>query len=327
MEFMARIVAGRVLNRSARCVQGKASVPDGRHSLGAGVVGLLLLSVVSLSGCAGLDEWQRKLALRPTPTQITHQEAAAPSWRPGDERFTRPATGAPQQPVALWWLPHADPQALALLYLHGTFRNLYQNQPKIDALRRAGFAILAVDYRGWGDSAVLVPSEATINADAQLAWTELQRRQPDPAKRVIYGHSMGGAVAVTLASGLQHGRDYQALVLESTFTRMPDVAASAGFWGRVAASTISLEFDSQSRIARIDAPLLMLHGTADKTVPIELGRRLRDAAPAGVRWVEIPGGTHSRLQLEAPEMYQQAFQDLIFGQKRIPQAPQRAASP
>ena len=327
LELMVRIVAGRVLSRSARRVHGVAAAWSGRRSPGAGVVGLSLLSVVSLSACAGLDEWQRKLALRPTPTQSAHQQAAAASWRAGDERFTLPATGAPQQPVALWWLPHADPQAPALLYLHGTFRNLYQNQPKIDALRQAGFAILAVDYRGWGDSAVLVPSEASINADAQLAWTELQRRQRDPGKRVIYGHSMGGAVAVTLASGLQHGRDYQALVLESTFTRMPDVAASAGFWGRVAASTTTLEFDSLSRISRIEGPLLMLHGTADKTVPIELGRRLRDAAPAGVRWVEIPGGTHSRLQLEAPEIYQQAFQDLIFGQKRLPKAPQRAASP
>jgi pimeloyl-ACP methyl ester carboxylesterase len=300
MDFMIRIVAGRLL---------------------------LLLSVVSLTACAGLDEWQRKLALRPTPTQSAHVDAAASSWRAGDERFTQPATGMPQQSVALWWLPHANPQAPALLYLHGTFRNLYQNQPKIDALRQAGFSVLAVDYRGWGDSAVMVPSEATINADAALAWAEFQRRQPDPARRVIYGHSMGGAVAVTLASGLKYGLDYSALVLESTFTRMPDVAAQVGFWGRVAASTITLEFDSLSRIARIDAPLLMLHGTADKTVPIELGRRLRDAAPAGVRWIEIAGGTHSRLQLEAPEVYQQALQDLIQAPKRLPRAPQRSASP
>ncbi len=293
----------------------------------AGAWLLLLATAVLMSACASLEEWQRKLALRPTPTQSTHVDAAAASWREGDERFTQPATGQPQQRVALWWLPHADPQAPALLYLHGTFRNLYQNQPKINALRRAGFAILAVDYRGWGDSAALVPSEATINADAALAWAEFQRRQPDPAKRVIYGHSMGGAVAVTLASGLKHGRDYNALVLESSFTRMPDVAGAAGFWGRVAASTTTLQFDSLSRIARIDAPLLMLHGTADKTVPIELGRRLRDAAPTGVRWIEFPGGTHSRLQLEAPEAYQQAFQDLIRSQKRIPSAPLRATSP
>jgi pimeloyl-ACP methyl ester carboxylesterase len=85
---------------------------------------------------------------------------------------------------------------------------------------------------------------------------------------------------------------------------MPDVAAEAGFWGRVAASVTTLEFDSLSRIGTIRAPLLMLHGTADKTVPVALGRRLRDAAPPGVTWVEVPGGSHSRLHEEAAALYQ-----------------------
>ena len=114
---------------------------------------------------------------------------------------------------------------------------------------------------------------------------------------------MGGAVAVALASQLRHARDYGALILESSFTRMPDVAAQAGFWGRLAASITSLEFDALSRVGRIDAPLLMLHGSADNTVPVALGRRLRDAARPGVRWVEFPGGTHSRLHSEAPVSY------------------------
>jgi hypothetical protein len=211
----------------------------------------------------------------------------------------------------LWWLPQADPHAPTLLYLHGTFRNLYQNGPKIEPLRQAGFAILAVDYRGWGESTPRVPSEETITADAALAWRELVRRQPDPGRRVIYGHSMGGAVAVRLASTLHAGTDYGALMLESTFTRLPDVAAAAGFWGGVVATLTTLDFDALSRIASVDAPLLMLHGSADKTVPVELGRRLRDAARPGVRWVEVPGGSHSRLYSDAPAVYARALHDLI----------------
>ena len=170
---------------------------------------------------------------------------------------------------------------------------------------------MAVDYRGWGDSTPIVPSEATIRSDASLAWAELQRRQPDPAKRVVFGHSMGGSVAVTLASNLRHRQDYAALILESTFTRMPDVASEAGFWGRIAGFTTTLEFDSLSRIGRVDAPVLMLHGDADTTVPITLGRRLRDAAPPGTRWMEFPGGTHSRLHSQFPEAYQAAIRDFM----------------
>jgi len=288
--------------------------------------GLLLIALAgALSGCAWLDLRQREIALRPSPTQAAHVQAAADFWRPGDTRELVALPGGEQ--LALWWLPAADPDAPALLYLHGTFRNLYQNVPKIRALREAGFAIVAVDYRGWGDSTALVPSEATINADAALAWAELQRRQPLPARRVVYGHSMGGAVAVTLASGLKHGRDYGALVLESTFTRMPDVAAAAGWIGRIGAWATTLEFDSISRIGRIDAPLLMMHGSADTTVPMELGRRLRDAAPPGARWVEFSGGSHSRLQLEFPELYQQTLRPLLDATTTQPATPARALSP
>jgi hypothetical protein len=288
-----------------------------RHASVVSIVACGLMTSTLLGGCAWLDLQQRRLALRPTPTAAS---AAQIGLLPGDLRWTvqvpaaegsEAVSGGRTEPLALWWLPQPEPQAPTLLYLHGTFRNLVQNLPKIDALRAAGFAILAVDYRGWGDSAPIVPSEATINADVAVAWAELVRRQPLPRLRVVYGHSMGGAAAVTLASTLHGGSDYGALVLESTFTRLPDVAAAAGAWGRIGAALTTLEFDSLSRIARIDAPLLMLHGTQDKTVPIELGRRLRDAAPPGVRWVEVPGGTHSRLMTEAPELYQRTFKDLM----------------
>jgi len=301
-------------------------LPAGRAARAAGVVVL----ASALCACAWLDERQRLLALRPSPASASQAQTTPASFRPGDLRYLLPAAGATAaagEQVAFWWLPQPDPRAPTLLYLHGTFRNLYLNLPKIDALREAGFAVLAVDYRGWGESTLIVPSEATINADAALAWAELQRRQPNPQRRFIFGHSMGGAIAVTLASGLKYGSDYAALVLESTFTGIPDVASTAGFWGRVAGAATTLEFDSISRIGRIDAPLLMLHGTADRTVPVALGRRLRDAAPAGVRWVEIEGGSHSQLHSDAPEIYQQAMHQIMSRTKSRPATPERATSP
>ena len=299
-----------------------------------------------LGGCAWLSAKQSQFALRPTPGRPASLADDSVLFRPGDVRWRVPVapvapeasasangTVAPDQ-LALWWLPHADPQAPTLLYLHGTFRNLYQNLSKIDALRQAGYSIVAVDYRGWGESTSIVPTEESITADAREAWAEVQRRQPDASRRVIFGHSMGGAVAVRLASTLHGplhtaragGSDYAALVLESTFTRLPDIAAAAGFWGRIAAAATTLEFDSLSRIGRIDAPLLMLHGTADRTVPVELGRRLRDAAPAGVRWIEIPGGSHSRLHSDAPAVYQEALAQLLHATKSKPATPSRARS-
>jgi pimeloyl-ACP methyl ester carboxylesterase len=293
------------------------------------LLALVFAPMLALQACALLDAKQSQLALRPTPGRPAGLPDDAVLFRPGDQRrLVAVASADPATPdmLAVWWLPHPDPQAPTLLYLHGTFRNLYRNLPKIDALRDAGFAIVAVDYRGWGDSTPIVPSEQTIDTDVELAWSELVRHQPDAGRRVIFGHSMGGAAAVTLASRLRHGVDYGALVLESTFTRLPDVAAAAGFWGRVGATLTTLQFDSLAKIGRVDAPVLMLHGSADTTVPIELGRRLRDAAPAGVRWVEVPGGTHSQLHREAPELYRQTMHSLIHELSPAASAPSPAPS-
>jgi pimeloyl-ACP methyl ester carboxylesterase len=288
------------------------------------VMAMSCLAALALSACSWLDVKQREWALRPTPGRppafAEGSQALQDAFRPGDQRWlvTVPGEEGHSDQLALWWLPQPDARAPTLLYLHGTFRNLYQNLPKIEALRQAGFAIIAVDYRGWGDSTAIIPSEASINADAQVAWTELVRRQPVPGRRVVYGHSMGTATAVSLGVRLRSGSDYGALILESAFTRLPDVAETAGFWGKVGAAVTTLEFDSLSRIGRIDAPILMLHGSADRVVPIDLGQQLREAAPRGVRWVPIPGGSHSDLQIEAPETYQQALRDLI---RRLPKAP------
>ena len=276
---------------------------------------LLAASVLaSLGGCAWWDAKERELALRPSPGRPAAYAVDGVGLRAGDQRFSQAVTGEdgrPQQ-LALWWLPHPDPAAPTLLYLHGTLRSLYGNLPKIEALREAGFAVVAVDYRGWGDSTPIIPSEASINADVARGWAELVKRQPEAKKRVLFGHSMGGAVAVTLASSLRYGEDYGALVLESTFTRLPDVAAEAGALGKIGAAITRLDFNSLAKIARVDAPLLMLHGSADNTVPVVLGRRLRDAAPkASTCWVEIEGGSHSRLHSEFPQQYRRLMRTLI----------------
>ncbi|MEJ6006060.1 alpha/beta fold hydrolase [Paucibacter sp. AS339] len=285
----------------------------------APTVALTVALTLAMSGCAWLGAKERELVLRPSPGRPAAYADDTAGLHPGDQRYLIPvtATGDAASPgsgagqLALWWLPHPDPAAPTLLYLHGTLRNLYENLPKIEAVRAAGFAVLAVDYRGWGDSTAIIPSEASINADVAQAWAELVKRQPDPSKRVIFGHSMGGAAAVSLASGLHRSLDYGGLVLESTFTRMPDVAASAGTLGRIGAAITSLKFESIDRIARVDAPLLIMHGQADKLVPVELGRRLRDAARPDVCWVEVPGGTHSGLHTEAKASYTEALRGLI----------------
>jgi len=302
---MLAIVA-RFLSTSGRGIRSFATL----------CVTLSMLS--ALGGCAWWDNKERELVYRPTPGK----PADFKGLRPGDETYSLSVPGAAigtHDKLEIWWMPQADnPDAPALLYLHGTFRSLYRNYPKIEALRDAGFAVMAVDYRGWGESSPITPSEKSILDDADVAWTEFIRHVPDPRKRVIFGHSMGGGVAIDLASRKRYLVDYAALITESTFTNLPDVAASVGVIGTVASWITRQKFDSIDKIGKVDAPILMMHGQDDNTVPVELGRKLRDAARPGVRWLEVPRGSHSGLHREAPQLYQQAVKSVI---NQLPKSP------
>jgi pimeloyl-ACP methyl ester carboxylesterase len=266
----------------------------------------LILALLASPGCAWLDGQQRQFIYRPTPG--VPADFAGP--REGDKHYfvSLPGT-APRQQLALWWLPHARADAPTLLYLHGTFRNLFGNQRKIEALRSAGFSVLAVDYRGWGESSPLTPSEQSILADAQVAWEELKTYQPVPGKRVIYGHSMGSAVALDLATRLQSPADYGGLVLESAFTSFTEVANASGWLASLLNLFNPERFDSLSKITRVHAPLLMLHGSHDDTVPVSLGERLFAAANAPKQWQVVENAAHSDLDLAAPKLYQDSLQD------------------
>jgi uncharacterized protein len=301
-----RAEANNFMGAIVRTFRGRS----GKSAWGIVRAWLVCGALTTLVGCAWVDSKQRELVYRPTPGR----PANFIGLRAGDETYMLDVPGvSADRPdhLQLWWLPNSNPQAPTLLYLHGTFRNLFQNHRKIEALRDAGFGVVAVEYRGWGESSAVLPSEASINADAAVAWDELARRQPDPNKRVIFGHSMGGGVAIELASHKHVRSDYAALILESTFTRLPDVAKSVGVLGTIASWFATQEFDSTSKIGTIDAPILMMHGTADKTVPFELGKTLFESAPAGTRWVEFPGGSHSGLDRESPDLYRQSVRQLI----------------
>ena len=264
----------------------------------------LSFSLLSTSGCAWLDAQQRQIIYRPSlgiPANFA-------GLRSGDERYFVTLPHTADQRIELWWLPHAAKTAPTLLYFHGTFLSLYDNQHKIEALREAGFSVLAVDYRGWGASTPITPSEQTILQDAEVAWAELQRREPQAAKRVLYGHSMGSGVAVNLASRLQPETDYGALILESAFSSFSDVADEAGFLPSMLLNFNSERFDSLARIGQIHAPLLMLHGDRDTTIPLGLGAKLFAAANPPKQWLTIEGGAHSDLERVGHAPYQAALQ-------------------
>ncbi len=317
----------------------------GRRWRAAWIPMALALGLSALGGCAWLDTKQRQLIYRPTPGVPAHFTGL----RVGDEQFFLPVPATPQtlstgeapitsataasppapQRIEMWWLPNADPDAPTLLYLHGTFRTLVANVRKIEALRTAGFSVLAVEYRGWGLSTPIIPSEKTILQDADIAWAELVRREPRPQQRFIFGHSMGSGVAVDLASRQRPQSDYAGLILESAFTSFPDIASELNSVAGVIALSSDERFASIDKIKRVQQPLLMIHGNLDKTVPMVLGERLFAAANPPKTWVMIDGGRHSDLDDKGRELYQQAvrqFRATVLAGAASPDAGARSAA-
>ncbi len=187
--------------------------------------------------------------------------------------------------IHAFWLPAAGNDR-ALLFLHGNAGNASHRLPNAAHLVAMGASVLLLDYRGYGLSDG-VPSEPGVYADARAGLSHLVEARDFPLHRiVVFGRSLGGAVAVDLVQS----QEIAGLILESSF---PSASAMATSIFRPAAALLRGRFDSTSKIARLRAPLLYFHGNRDEIVPLELGRRLFAAAPEPKAFEEIDGAGHN----------------------------------
>lgn len=265
----------------------------------------------AFAGCTSLDEWQRQAIFNPARDN--------PRW------FSEPLAGTEEYDVVLpnghrvhmWYIPQAaDPAgAPTVLYLHGARWNMNGSVFRIARWHDYGFNVLAVDYRGFGRSTELLPSEETAVEDVKAAFDELKRRQPDPARRYVYGHSLGGALAIDLAARELRSEPEAigGLIVESTFTSIPDIVRGMK-WGWVpgVGLAVTQPFDSVGKIRQVRTPLLVLHGTADSVVPHAMADTLYAAAgSADKRLVKIDGGTHSGSGRMGGSAYRDAVLDFV----------------
>ena len=263
-------------------------------------------------------------ALRHEERQLTFEAVRdAVSWfnelPAGVQEMTVPVQAG--ENIHAWWWPAADPRAPALLYLHGSRSNLTDQVQRLALLRGFGFSVFAIDYRGFGRSDGDLPSEQTVYEDARAAWDWLAARQPDPAKRFIYGHSLGGAVAVDLAAAL-NADAAGGLIVESTFTTLADIAKEWSFPWLPLGALMTQKFDSVSKMSKVAMPVLVVHGAVDREVPSRFAQALYAAATGPKRLLLVEGGGHSDSMGAGTEQYRQALAEL-FGLG--PEKPQHAA--
>lgn len=194
------------------------------------------------------------------------------------------------------WLIAAQPDSAGqgtVLFFQGNAGNKASRIPLAANLSNAGYSVFLVDYRGYGQSTGQPPTEGGLYADALASWRFLvDGRGIDPNNIVLFGRSLGGGPATWLATQV----DARALLLESTFTSVPNVAAY--HYPILPVRWLArYQFDSLSRIVDIGMPVHVIHGRGDEVVPFEHGQRLYGAARSPKAFTATHD-THNRVSEE-----------------------------
>ncbi|WAL59553.1 alpha/beta hydrolase [Thermocoleostomius sinensis] len=212
-----------------------------------------------------------------------------------------------------WWIPAIAPETGVLLYLHGNGFNIGANLSHAARFHQLGFSVLLMDYRGYGRSEGEFPHEAQVYEDAETMWHYLvETRQISPDRIIVYGHSLGGAIAIDLAA--RHPQ-LAGLIVDGSFTSMRHMVALSPMlrffpidW------LLTQQFNSLEKIRMLQIPILFIHGTADAKVPASMSQTLHEAAPQSQLYL-VPDAGHNDVAERAGTTYLETVQQ--FAQQAI----------
>lgn len=268
-----------------------------------------LIIAMCFGGCVSVDEWQRGLAYAPSREMMATPELESLAFT--DQWVESPAVdGVAAGFLHGWWIPNSSSDAPAVLYLHGNAGNISSNRniSVIYGLHRAGFSVLAIDYRGYGRSSQALPSESALYADAQAAWERMLTLAPQAKKRLIYGHSLGGAVAIDLALTAAH---LDALVVEGTYTSFSEVVQTTSYRWLPLSLILTQKYTSDEKIKNIRVPKLFIHGSSDEVIPVEMGKRLYAMSAEPKTLLIVPDGRHRDSAVKAGDEWIKAMRRLV----------------
>jgi fermentation-respiration switch protein FrsA (DUF1100 family) len=202
--------------------------------------------------------------------------------------------------VVAWVIPGSSESAYWLLICHGNAGNIseFDRPAHYAGLRGLGLNLLAFDYRGYGESGG-TPSEAGLYRDADAAYRYLRQDLEVPADRIIvFGHSLGSAVAIDLASRVPTA----GLIVEGAFTSATDRGQELYPFIPVR-WVASSRFNSISKVPRVTGPKLFLHAGNDEVIPVAHGRRLFDAAAPPKEFVQLAGGHGDAFEVDSANYF------------------------
>lgn len=256
---------------------------------------LVGLAVVVGGVMLGLFALQRRLVYHPQSDPVAPPSAGL---APGLQDVRLQAVDGVE--LHAWYWPAEGP---AILFLHGNAGDRSHRWELVRALHARGFAVLALDYRGYGGSGG-TPSEVGLYRDAEAAAGWLAER--GHARVAYVAESLGTGVAVELAVR----RPPVALVLEAPFDGLVEVGRHHFPWLPVR-WLLRDRFASAAKIPKVTAPLLVIHGDRDEVVPQARGRALFDAATEPKQWLGVPGAGHNDLRSRMGERYYDAVEGFL----------------
>lgn len=202
-----------------------------------------------------------------------------------------------------WWFD-AGAGSPVLLVLHGNAGHIGDRTPIAEGLLERRVSVFLLDYRGYGQSEGR-PTEEGVRLDALAAYEFAAAAAGRSQRLVLFGQSLGGAVAAQLAAE----RPVGGLILESTFTSLEDMARAAyPFLPGFTLRRLRGHFDTRAALARVRAPIQVVHGARDEIVPLRMGRELFETAPGSPTWLEVQGAGHNDVFYMGGDRY---FDDIV----------------
>jgi fermentation-respiration switch protein FrsA (DUF1100 family) len=206
-----------------------------------------------------------------------------------------------------WYLPAEEAQG-TLLFLHGNAGNISHRGESLQIFHRLGLNVLIIDYRGYGKSTG-APSEKGMYRDARAAWDYLVKERAQQAEKIVlFGRSLGGAVAAHLAAEVKPA----GVIIESSFSSARDMAKEL-FPVLSYLTILRYDFDAASALQKLHVPLLVMHSPEDEIIPYRLGEKLYRAANEPKFFQPMRGGHNTGFLQTQPE-YEQALRRFLSQQ-------------
>lgn len=205
-----------------------------------------------------------------------------------------------------WFVPAGDTERnAAVLLFHGNAGNISHRFDTLRIWHALGYDSFIFDYRGYGESTGSPDEEGTYT-DAQTAWNYLVKEKGIPPDRIVlFGRSMGGAIAAQLATRTEPA----ALIIESSFTSVPDIAADLYPW--LPARLLSrFEYDTRAYAQQAGCPVMVIHSSEDEIIPFEHGHAIH-ASAATPKYMLTLQGSHNQGFLSSGSHYIEGLQDFL----------------